>query len=187
MGYSDDLSGLLTRILDALAQELVLVRTTGEVIHANRAMIQALKEAGHEHIRLCLGEVARSLSKAVDGRGNEPRETETRDLAFGGRVLRVRATYISNGSQSAVLIGFLKLSPEDPSVDALRTRYRLTPRESKVAHLLALRKSNAEIAGELEISPHTARHHTESVFAKLGVHSRVEAARLLTRASSEAA
>jgi len=34
------------------------------------------------------------------------------------------------------------------------------------------RLSNAEIARLLSISPHTARHHTENVLAKVGVRSR---------------
>jgi DNA-binding CsgD family transcriptional regulator len=56
----------------------------------------------------------------------------------------------------------------------------LTPREAEVADLLARGLSNAAVARRLDISPHTARHHTQRVLAKLGVHSRAEAtARLL--------
>ncbi|HEU4700426.1 MAG TPA: helix-turn-helix transcriptional regulator [Gemmatimonadales bacterium] len=54
-------------------------------------------------------------------------------------------------------------------------RYRLTEREREVAELLALGRSNDAVARALGISRHTARHHTESVFAKLGVRSRAEA------------
>jgi DNA-binding CsgD family transcriptional regulator len=38
--------------------------------------------------------------------------------------------------------------------------------------LLASRASNREIAEQLDVSPHTVRHHVENIFAKLGVHSR---------------
>lgn len=55
----------------------------------------------------------------------------------------------------------------------LRARYSLTDREVQVAELLAQRRTNAEIASSLGISLHTARHHTESVLLKVGVHSRV--------------
>lgn len=55
---------------------------------------------------------------------------------------------------------------------ALRRRYRLTPRELEVARLLLRGKSNDEVALTLGISGHTARHHTERVFAKLDVRSR---------------
>jgi DNA-binding CsgD family transcriptional regulator len=51
-------------------------------------------------------------------------------------------------------------------------RLGLTRREAQVARLLARRATNREIAEQLGMSPHTVRHHTENVFAKLGVHSR---------------
>jgi DNA-binding CsgD family transcriptional regulator len=55
-------------------------------------------------------------------------------------------------------------------------RHGLTPQEALVALLLAQRRSNQDIARELVISAHTARHHTESVLSKLGVRRRAEVA-----------
>ena len=51
-------------------------------------------------------------------------------------------------------------------------RFGLTKREAQIARLLARRASNREIAEQLDVSPHTVRHHVENIFAKLGVHSR---------------
>lgn len=51
-------------------------------------------------------------------------------------------------------------------------RFGLTRREAEIARLLARRATNREIAGQLDLSPHTVRHHVENIFAKLGVHSR---------------
>lgn len=65
--------------------------------------------------------------------------------------------------------------------ERLRGAYGMTPREVEVAELLALGLSNVGVAGRLRISPHTARHHTQRVLAKLGVHSRAEAAAKLAR------
>ncbi|HEX3274900.1 MAG TPA: helix-turn-helix transcriptional regulator [Gemmatimonadales bacterium] len=65
--------------------------------------------------------------------------------------------------------------------ERLRGEYGMTPREVEVAELLALGLSNVGVAGRLRISPHTARHHTQRVLAKLGVHSRAEAAAKLAR------
>ena len=64
-------------------------------------------------------------------------------------------------------------APPTPSLRQLRARYSLTDREVEVAELLVKRRTNAEIASALGVSLHTARHHTESVFLKIGVHSRV--------------
>jgi DNA-binding NarL/FixJ family response regulator len=57
----------------------------------------------------------------------------------------------------------------------LSSRFGLTRREEQVAILLAHGRSNQAIAGELEISAHTARHHTQRILSKLQVHSRGEA------------
>ena len=67
------------------------------------------------------------------------------------------------------------------TAEALRALYGLTDREIEVARLLAAGRRNSAIADELEISPHTARHHTQRVLAKLGVHSRAEAGARLRR------
>ncbi len=52
----------------------------------------------------------------------------------------------------------------------------LTPREQEVLELLAAGLSNREIAGKLVISSQTVKKHTGNLYAKLGVHSRAEAA-----------
>lgn len=57
----------------------------------------------------------------------------------------------------------------------LRLQYGLTLREAQVATLLIQGQSNSAIAEQLKISPHTARHHTQRILAKLGVHSRAAA------------
>jgi DNA-binding NarL/FixJ family response regulator len=57
----------------------------------------------------------------------------------------------------------------------LAERYGLTRREAQVARLLARGRSNQAIARDLNISAHTARHHTQRILAKLEVHSRGEA------------
>ena len=52
----------------------------------------------------------------------------------------------------------------------------LTPRELEVLQLLVAGKSNRQIAEQLFISGKTVSVHVTSILAKLGVHSRLEAA-----------
>ena len=60
----------------------------------------------------------------------------------------------------------------------------LTPREQEVARLIAAGHSTKSLGAALSISCHTARRHTERVFAKLGVRGRVELTILLTRSTA---
>lgn len=66
-------------------------------------------------------------------------------------------------------------APGTTRVDAL------TPREREVFQLLALGKSNKEIAAALEMSLGTAKKHRENLQRKLDCHSPAEMARLAIR------
>ena len=57
--------------------------------------------------------------------------------------------------------------------------YGLTQRETEVLHLLAEGRSNADIGGELSLSPRTVEKHVEHILQKLGVKSRAAATRLV--------
>jgi PAS domain S-box-containing protein len=77
---------------------------------------------------------------------------------------------------------------EPPPAEALAAhpdaRVReLTSRETEILARLARGQSSATIAGELNISPLTARNHIQHVFAKLEVHSRTEAVAFAYRMS----
>ena len=63
----------------------------------------------------------------------------------------------------------------------------LTERELEVARLVVDRKTNAQIAEELFLSPKTVETHIRHLFQKLEVSSRVEVARVVERADREAA
>jgi DNA-binding CsgD family transcriptional regulator len=74
-----------------------------------------------------------------------------------------------------------RAKPLQTRVAYLQSRYGLTAREAEVATLLGQGRSNSAIAAALNISNHTARHHTQRVLAKLEVHSRGEAAAKIRR------
>jgi DNA-binding NarL/FixJ family response regulator len=60
-----------------------------------------------------------------------------------------------------------------------RSKTVLSPRESEVHELLAQGLTNEEIARLLYISLSTTKVHVKHIYEKLGVRSRLEAARAL--------
>lgn len=58
---------------------------------------------------------------------------------------------------------------------------RITPREREIVELVAVGKTNAEIAKLLWISPGTVRKHLENAYEKLEVHTRTGAVAALRR------
>lgn len=87
----------------------------------------------------------------------------------------------ADGARPVVIVLAEPLQNLKPADDRLLQKYGLTVKEQRVAFLLAANKTNEEIAQDLFISPHTARHHTQSVLSKLGVRSRREVAGRLAR------
>ena len=84
--------------------------------------------------------------------------------------------YIPSGMLGSLLRDLIqRRRHEDEAVELFS---RLSKREKGVLALLAAGLDNDAIARDLVISPHTARTHVQNVLRKLGVHSRLEAARL---------
>ena len=59
---------------------------------------------------------------------------------------------------------------------------QLSPRQREVLELLSLGMDNDQIAARLYISRNTVKFHVRTIYGRLGVHNRVEAARVLAGA-----
>jgi DNA-binding NarL/FixJ family response regulator len=82
---------------------------------------------------------------------------------------------------SRALVGVLG-DAADRSKLAAAIESTLSDRELEVLRLLAIGRGNADIAGELFLSPATVKNHVAEVLNKLGVDNRVEAAVYAVRA-----
>ena len=67
-----------------------------------------------------------------------------------------------------------------PCDDALAGRYGLTKAEAKVARLIAVGKTNGDIAGQLFISVHTVKRHVEKILMKMSARSRSDIRALIS-------
>ena len=169
-------------VLDSIDQGIVLLRSDAYPCFSNSAaqkLLLADAEGGEleREIRSVSREALRSAVR---------RSVEVEVETLAGRY-RMRATMllekIKEISNRAVLVTIERAQSSTPSREALIKRFAMTGREADVALLLARGARNRAIASEMHISPHTARHHTENVLAKLGVHARAEVARAIADAT----
>jgi DNA-binding NarL/FixJ family response regulator len=104
--------------------------------------------------------------------------------AFGAAAMSVRLGLLRRSGLPVELAGLLVAGVIGPSwpphlgagLPPVPTLARLTPRELEVLHLLVEGRSNRQIAEQLFISGKTVSVHVTNILAKLGVHSRLEAA-----------
>lgn len=108
----------------------------------------------------------------------------------GGEAARRRFAVVRAGQLQALVLHLgahgpsLVVLQESASTCSVGKGLRLTSRESEILGWIAEGKSNREIAALLGISPRTVEKHSESLFAKLGVESRLGAALLARQGST---
>lgn len=103
--------------------------------------------------------------------------TPIREVVSNNRKYRLEGHRLPHAADRAgpiVLVFVDAAAAELPSDEELQVRFGLTRKESHVARLIAEDRTNDQIATQLCISPHTARHHTEKILAKLGANSRTK-------------
>ncbi|GLW28423.1 helix-turn-helix transcriptional regulator [Actinoplanes regularis] len=163
-------------------------RTGQDVWLALRDRCRALRtrdgEAAEAHFRTALRRV---------GEGGFPRAHT--ELLYG-RLLRRRRRHVAarehlrRAAETFRLLGAdpwaaqsvreLRAAGERPATGAGCTAEGgLTAQQERIAALVAEGATNREVAQELHLSPRTVDHHLRNVFARLGVRSRTEMARLL--------
>jgi len=129
-------------------------------------------------------EVARCqwrLAEALAGAGGrEPATT-------AARAAHATATRLGAAPLQSALLALARRGRLDLGVDlpGQRRLAGLTPRELEVLGLLVEGRSNRQIAEQLFISNKTASVHVTNLLAKLGVHSRLEAAAMARRLGLE--
>ena len=88
----------------------------------------------------------------------------------------VRGSFLGRellGAELRIAISLQRLAPHTALSDcAIQEQFGLTIRELEIARRLASGESTKELAQSCGISLHTARHHTEKIFQKLGVRTR---------------
>jgi DNA-binding CsgD family transcriptional regulator/PAS domain-containing protein len=189
----------LISALDDSHEPLAICDANGRVLHENAALARTLPKLAAQGVLEAIRQVARSVSAAANGRTADG--PIAREVVVAGERYQIHGSvagpeYSTFGVSALVSVTRQSASPLTASpADAeeaheeyehsrfhdeeLRSLYRLTAREVEVTRLLLRRRTNAEVAHALTISEHTARHHTENVLLKLGVHSRKDVEKML--------
>lgn len=128
-----------------------------------QAAVAAHRDGGHPHdtveAMIGLGRAWQQLGRAEDAlRELRAAEALAAEIANPQRLAEVRAA-LAKAAQEVTLPG------------------GLTARQAEVLRLLANGLSNKQVAGRLYLSPATVERHLATVYRKLGVTGRVEAAR----------
>ena len=102
------------------------------------------------------------------------KDASIEELIRGIRSASVGESLISPHIASKVLQR-VRASSTEPGV-AETIRSELSDREIQVLKLIANGKDNAQIAGELHISPKTVKNHISNILMKLQIENRIQAA-----------
>ncbi len=112
------------------------------------------------------------LFKALDlgAMGYVLKDAESRVLIEAIRTVYAGQTYIHSSMDNELITEFKRIKSGDDNPN------QLSPRELEVLKLLARGMVNKEIAGTLYISEKTVKNHISSIFRKLDVQDRTQAA-----------
>lgn len=165
------------RMLAALDEPCLCCDVTGRVSWRNAAMERLLLiEPEGELFLQELASGVRSLVLCRPASETMRVRVQTERGRYTMRLVLLSRNAALPGAVAAVVVRW-RASAEE-SARRLGDAYALTARELDVVRLLLDGRANDEIANALNISAHTARHHTQRVLEKLGVHSRAAIARL---------
>ena len=183
-------STVFLQALDAIDQGLVFFTCEGVLLHANQSFSGVLDACNDgARLRAEVQHFASSLCGLVKlreyGSGSTVEELAVRGVPLDGEHYQLKGSFIGLdlfGQGSTTLIAVQRPPPDPLGDEALKERFGLSKKESRVLRLLVEGKSNDEIAQALFLSSHTVRNHAVNIFDKLAVTSRTAAAvRVLTK------
>jgi PAS domain S-box-containing protein len=150
LGLPDGYGGELIKELRTVNPHAIALVLTASIDRVEIARAAEFGAAGILHKSADMDEVVNAVRRLWAGETLLPLEEVVELLRFAG-------------------------SQRDQEHEARQAITQLTPREKEVLQALAEGLDGEEIAQRLRISTKTERNHIASIFAKLGVHSRLQA------------
>jgi PAS domain S-box-containing protein len=150
LGLPDGYGGELIKELRTVNSHVIALVLTASIDRVEIARAAEFGAAGILHKSADMNEVVNAVRRLRAGETLLPLEEVVELLRFAG-------------------------SQRDQEYEARQAIAQLTSREKEVLQALAEGLDGEEIAQRLRISTKTERNHIASIFAKLGVHSRLQA------------
>jgi DNA-binding CsgD family transcriptional regulator len=165
---------------DLLGQPVGVYSMGGSLLQRTAAFGAALEQPEVSGlVGTAVGTIARQRDVALRT------QTLPSPVALPDRDCIIRASLYQPSDSPMVLVCIdsrTAIAGTNVSDEQIMKEFGLTPAELRVARHLASGEPNKIIASALGVSAHTARHHTERVFRKLGITSRAAVNSRLTRA-----
>ncbi len=175
----------------ARAHLLIIQGRNAEALRLLEPVLERAAQPGWEYARLQV-RVLQALAAAEPGRARLHLAEALALARTGGArrtfldlgapmqaLLRESAPRLDDPASRAYALGLLPAFPENPlepaAPAAAELVEQLSEREVEVLRMVAGGMSNAEIAQKLYLSPNTLKAHTQNIYSKLDVHSRVQA------------
>lgn len=169
------------RRLDATPSRFGIFRVDGTLVHAGPAFATLLAgQDGALLLRAAHTLIRDTVAATTDGHVRVFTPQLLVDTPKAQYVLHVSLVDSNVLGVERLCVVTVKAPRAPMDERTIRERFRLTAREAKVASLLAAGYRNAAIARALDISEHTARHHTERILSKFGLTSRAQVAAKLS-------
>lgn len=108
---------------------------------------------------------------------------KAKDLGITGFLAKGRSVSEVADALHRIASGQPVFDPAPHTASRPASPFLLTPRESEVLRRIAAGQHTGQMAREMNIAISTLRTYIKNVFAKIGVHSRLEAAAVASRAN----
>ncbi len=167
-GSASSFDEALQRMKDDAAYDLVLLDYKMPGMNGLQGLTQARAIGGARHVALISGEASREIAEEaleLGAAGFVPKTLPAKSLVNAVR-------FMAMGEQYAP-IAFMTAAEE---VEEHPLAKSLTKREMEVLKGLTEGKSNKEIARDLEITEPTIKLHVKTLYRKLDVNNRTQAA-----------